>query len=190
MPTKAIASGGIGPLEDGDYWRRVRIVMEGTFWETFDYRWNFAPENDSFNTIGLDEFWVGDNKLPLIGTVRAGHVKTPMGLEGDMTSSSRAMTFMERSSYSEAIELNQNFGTGIWFGNTFLDDRGTWSAAAFRPDNGNSSDFFGTGLWGLQGRITGLPLYEDEGRHLLHLGLSGGWRNGTNSSPTRRAPIM
>ena len=71
-----------------------------------------------FSTSGLDEFWVGDNKLPVIGTIRVGHVKTPMGLEGDMTSSSRCMTFMERSSYSEAIELNQNFGTGLWFGNS------------------------------------------------------------------------
>jgi phosphate-selective porin OprO and OprP len=171
-----------GQLSDGDYWRRVRLVMEGTFWETFEYRWNYAPENNSFNTIGLDEFWVGVNKLPGVGTVRVGHVKDPMGLEGDMVSSSRCMTFMERSCYSEAIELNQNFVTGMWFGNTYLDDRGTWSAAAFRPDNANSSDFFGTGQWGMQARVTALPLYEDEGRHLLHLGLSGGWRNGTGTS--------
>ena len=44
-PVKAVA-GGIGPLNDGDYWRRLRIVMEGTFWETFEYRWNFALENN------------------------------------------------------------------------------------------------------------------------------------------------
>ena len=174
---QGVASGGVGPLEDGEYWRRIRIVMEGNFWETFEYRWNFAPETGSFNTMGLDEFWIGDNKLPVIGTVRVGHVKDSIGLEGDMTSSSRCMTFMERSIYSEAIDLNQNFVTGIWFGNSYLDDRIEWSAVAFRPDNGNSSDFFGTGEWGAQARITGLPLYEDEGRHLLHLGLSGGWRN-------------
>ncbi len=174
---------GIGPLSDGDYWRRVRLVMEGNFWETFEYRWNYAPENNSFNTIGLDEFWVGDNKIPVIGTVRVGHVKSPIGLEGDMTSSSRCMTFMERSCYSESIELNQNFVTGIWFGNTAFDDRVFWSAAAFRPDNANSSDYFGTGQWGWQARTTCLPIYEDEGRHLLHLGLSFGWRDGTASSP-------
>ena len=64
--------------------------MEGTFWETYEYRFNYAPENNSFNTVGLDEMWVGVNKLPLIGTMRVGHVKIPMGFEGDMTSSSRA----------------------------------------------------------------------------------------------------
>ena len=35
----------------------------------------------------------------------------------------------------------------------------------------------------MQGRLTGLPIYEDEGRDLLHLGLSGGWRSGTANSP-------
>jgi phosphate-selective porin OprO and OprP len=182
--SQGVGAGGIGTLEDGDYWRRLRIVMEGTFWETFEYRWNWALENDQFSTIGLDEMWVGVNKLPVIGTIRLGHVKTPMGLEGDMTGSSRAMTFMERSAYSESIELNENFGAGIWFSNTYANERGTWSFFAFRPDTNNdgaSGDFFGTGQWGLQGRITGLPLYEDEGRHLLHLGLSAGWRNGNNA---------
>ena len=123
--------------------------------------------------------WVQTN-IPVIGTVRVGHVKNPMGLEGDMTASSRCMTFMERSSYSEAIELNQNFVTGIWFSNNYFDQRMTWAAAAFRPDQAASTGaFFGDGQSGVQARLTGLPLYEDEGRHLLHLGISGGWRNGT-----------
>src|SRR5205807_8683991 len=125
------------------------------------------------------------NNVPFIGTVRVGHVKTPMGFEADMAASSRTMTFMERSSYSEAIELNQNFVTGIWFSNNFLEERATYTAAMFRQDLGSSTGaFFGDGQYGWQGRVTGLPLYECEGRHLLHLGLSGGWRNGTNNLAT------
>ena len=96
------------------YFRRIRPFAEGTFWDTGEYRLILALENNQFNTSGLDEFWVGQTNLPVVGTVRVGHVKTPMGLEGDMTASSRCMTFMERSSYSEAIELNQNFVTGVW----------------------------------------------------------------------------
>jgi phosphate-selective porin OprO/OprP len=179
-----VAGGGIGALSDGDSWRRLRIVQEGTFWETGEYRFNWAFENNQFSTAGLDEMWMGYNKIPLIGTVRVGHVKTPMGLEGDMVSSSRCMTFMERSSYSQAIELDQNFGTGIWFGNSFLDDNMTYSFSAFRPDtvNGASSAFYGDGQAGIQSRVTVLPFYEDEGRHMLHLGLSGGWRDGSSNS--------
>ena len=59
----------------------------------------------------------------------------------------------------------------------------TWEAAAFRPDKAAATGaFFGDDQWGLQGRITALPLYEDEGRHLLHVGLSGGWRTGGNTT--------
>jgi phosphate-selective porin OprO/OprP len=174
-----VATGGIGDLEDGEYFRRIRPFVEGTFWETGEYRLIPALENNQFSTAGLDEFWVGETRIPLIGTIRAGHVKDPMGLEGDMTASSRCMTFMERSSYSEAIELNQNFVTGVWFSNNYFDQRMTWEAAAFRPDQAASSGtFFGDGQAGVQLRLTSLPLYEDEGRHLLHLGVSGGWRDG------------
>ena len=131
------------------------------------------------------------NKIPFIGSIRMGHVKTPMGLEGDMTSSSRAMTFMERSAYSESIELNQNFITGVWFNNTYFNDRMTQQFSIFRPDQGASSGtFFGTGQWGWQGRLTGLPLYEEEGRKLLHLGISYGYRNGMNNLATSPFRLM
>jgi phosphate-selective porin OprO/OprP len=175
-----VALGGIGELEDGEYFRRIRPFAEGTFWENGEYRLIPALENNQFSTSGLDEFWVGETHIPVIGSVRVGHVKDPVGLEGDMTASSRCMTFMERSSYSEAIELNQNFVTGIWFSNNYFDQRMTCTAAAFRPDQAASSGvFFGDGQSGVQFRLTGLPLYEDEGRHLLHLGISSGWRDGT-----------
>ena len=177
--------GGIGPLQDGTFFRRIRPYIEGTFWDVLEYRLILAAENDQFSTEGLDEFWFGVNKIPFIGTMRMGHVKTPMGLEADMTASSRCMTFMERSAYSEAIELNQNFITGIWFNQSYFDDRMSQQFAIFRPDQGASSGaFFGTGQWGWQGRLTGLPLYEEEGRKLLHLGISYGYRNGMNTLAT------
>jgi phosphate-selective porin OprO/OprP len=184
-PKQGVASGaplgGIGDLQDGTYFRRIRPFLEGTLWEVGEYRLNLALENTQFSLTGLDEFWVGINQIPGVGTVRLGHVKTPMGLEADMTASSRTMTFLERSSYSEAIELNQNFVTGVWLGNTYLDQRTSYQFAMFRPDQGASSGtFFGDGQWGWQGRLTGLPIYECDGRHLLHCGLSGGFRNGTN----------
>ena len=174
-------SGGIGQMEDGTYWRRIRPFIEGTFWETCEYRFNLALENNQYSTAGLDEFFIGVHNLPLVGTLRVGHVKNCLGLEGDMASSSRCMTFMERSSYSQAIEKDQNFVNGMWLGNTWLDDRVFGSFVVARPDNGSSGDFFGTGEYLVQTRWTGLPLYEDEGRHLLHLGIAGGWQNGTNS---------
>jgi phosphate-selective porin OprO/OprP len=189
-----VALGGIGnptnvSLQDGTFFRRLRLMTDGNFYDNFEYTLIYAFENDQFSTIGLDEFWVGMKDVPFIGTVRLGHVKTPMGLEADMSASSRTMTFLERSSYSEAIELNQNFVTGLWLSNNYLDQRATWSFAAFRADQGASSGvFFGDGQYGLQGRVTALPIYECDGRHLMHVGLSGGWRDNANNlanSPQR-----
>ncbi|HEV3415795.1 MAG TPA: porin [Pirellulales bacterium] len=180
-----VALGGIGDLEDGEYFRRIRLFFEGNFWENGEYRLIPAFENDQFSTVGLDEFWVGATSLPVVGTVHIGHVKNAIGLEGDMSSSSRCMTFMERSAYSEAIELNQNFVTGIQLSDNYLDQRVTWQAVAFRPDNGSSSGvFFGDGQSGVQARLTALPVYENEGRDLLHFGVSGGFRDGTTNNAT------
>ncbi len=182
-PANGPNDGGLGELADGEYFRRLRPFAEGTFWETGEYRLILALENDTASTSGLDEFWVGQHDIPLLGTCRVGHVKTPMGLEGDMTASSRCMTFMERSSYSEAIELNQNFVTGIWFSNCFLDQHATATFSLARPDyKAATGEFFGDGEYAAQGRLTALPIYEDEGRQLLHFGLSAGYRNGTNNN--------
>src|SRR5204863_9288301 len=164
-------------------------MLDGGLWEQFEYLFVFAFENDQFLTNGLDEFWMGIKDVPYIGTVRVGHLKNAIGLEADMASSSRTMTFLERSAYSEAIELNQNFVTGIWVGNNYFDQRATWSGTAFRSDPGSSTGaVFGDGQWGTQGRLTALPVWEDDGRCWTHVGISGGWRNGTNNlaiSPLR-----
>jgi phosphate-selective porin OprO and OprP len=177
-----VAAGGIGNLQDGSYFRRIRLQTDGKFWENYEYTLTLAFENDQFETVGLDEFWVGATNIPLIGTARLGHVKNAIGIEADMSGSSKVMTFLERSSYSEGIELNQNFVTGLWLGNNYFDQRATWSTVLFTPDNGAASGaYFGDGQWGAQGRLTALPLYQNDGRCLLHLGLSGGWRATTNN---------
>jgi phosphate-selective porin OprO/OprP len=174
--------GGTGDFQDGTYFRRIRLMTDGNFWEQYEYTLILALENNQFTTIGLDEFWVGAKDIPGIGTARIGHVKNAIGFEADMTASSRTMTFMERSAYSESIELNQNFVTGLWLGDAWFDQRATYTFVVFRPDQASSTGvFFGDGQWGMQGRLTALPIWEDDGRCWTHVGVSGGWRNGTNN---------
>ena len=50
-----------------------------------------------------------------------------------------------------------------------------------QPVNGFYTSAFGNGNMASSTRLTFDPIYEDEGRHLMHLGLSGGWRDGTNN---------
>src|SRR5262249_54647461 len=82
-----VSAGGIGDLQDGMFFRRERLQLDGKFWENYEYNLIFAFENDQFNIIGLDEFWVGAMNIPVIGTARIGHVKNAIGLEADMTAS-------------------------------------------------------------------------------------------------------
>jgi phosphate-selective porin OprO/OprP len=177
-----VSQGGIGDLEDGTFFRRIRLQTDGAFWENYEFLLILALENNQFSTIGIADMWIGAKDIPFLGTVRIGHVKTPMGFEADMTPSPATLTFLERSAYSESIELNQNYVTGIWLGDNYLNERTTWSFAAFRQDFGGfSGAFFGDGQYGLQGRWTALPIWEDDGRCWMHVGVSGGWRANSNN---------
>ena len=140
----------------------------------------FALENIQFGTTGLDEFWVGITKVPIIGNIRAGHIKIAEGLEGDSYSSSKTMTFLEKSSITEAFY--QNFGTGLWMFNDY-NQRVFWAAEAYRQDSPTQSGTnFGDGEYAYGGRIAVLPVWENDGRCLVHLGASYFWRKAPNSN--------
>src|SRR5262249_7877654 len=96
----------IGDLEDGIFFRRIRPSWDGTAWEVMEWNCELALEQVQQSLINLDEVWVGITKIPYIGTVRVGHQKVPQGFEGDMVSSSKAMTFLERASYTDAFYQN------------------------------------------------------------------------------------
>jgi phosphate-selective porin OprO/OprP len=177
---------GIGDLEDGTFFRRNRPSFDGTAWEVVEWTCELALEQVQDSVPNFDECWVGVTKIPVIGTVRIGHVKTPQGLEGDTSSSSKAMTFLERAAYTDAFY--ENFTTGVWASNNYLDQRVTWEAEAYRQDNPrtNSAADFGDGAYGYTARLTALPLYECEGRQLLHLGVSGTFRD---NEPSDTPPV-
>jgi phosphate-selective porin OprO/OprP len=171
------APAGIGDLQDGAFFRRNRPSFDGTAWEVVEWTCELALEQVQDSVPNFDEMWVGVTKLPFIGSVRIGHLKTPQGLEGDTSSSSKAMTFLERAAYTDAFY--ENFSTGLWTSNNFFDQRMTYEAEIYRQDNPrtNSAADFGDGAFGYTGRMTFLPIYECEGRQLLHLGVSGTYRD-------------
>lgn len=176
------ALGGIGDEQDGTSFRRMRITLEGTAWENMEYRVYIGNEVAQFGAVGLDEVWGAINGIPLLGQVRIGHIKNLWGIEADAASSSREFTFMERGAWSQGIELGQNFFTGIDFNNWFLNERATYAVGVGRTDiSGNTGILYGDGQWMAQARLTCLPIYEANGRQLLHLGVSAGYRQGTNN---------
>ena len=174
----------VGDLQDGTFFRRIRIFMDGSAWQVFEWTLIFAVEQVKEGIPNLSEFWVGEKDIPWVGRARVGQLRLPQGLEGDTSASSRAMTFMEASPMTDAFY--QRFGTGVWALNTMLDERATWSAMAYRQTQAlhdNNGADFGDGKYAVAGRLTCLPLYEHDGRCLLHLGVSGNWRKAENADP-------
>lgn len=180
--------GGIGPNPDSMQIRRARITIDGTFYEVFDFKTEFefanflvpaAPTTQApvANSPGFTDFWLQWKKLPVVGHVRAGNQKEPLGMEHMM--SYKATDFNERSYLQDMVfgPFNNGFNPGISVFNFSEDQRFTWAIGGF----GNNSDPWGYSIgddWALTGRLTYLLAYDEpsNGRYLWEVGGYGSVR--------------
>lgn len=168
------AGEGVGAFDDGSFFRRVRVRADGTAYGNVEFvsEVNF----EQLNYITYDHMWAGLKDVPYLGTVRVGQHKVPQGLE--MMASDYHLTFLQdRSVLSEAIWTL--FGQGVFLANNYLDQHvsAQFMAHRIQPTGFYTSDF-GDGNYAATGRVTGTPLYEDDGRYLVHLGASYQFRTG------------
>jgi phosphate-selective porin OprO/OprP len=114
--------------------------------------------------------------LPFLETVRIGQMHVPFGLEA--YTSSRWVETLERSPLFDAFY--QEFAPGIFVDKTFLDQRITTQHMFHRIDNFSQFNgaSFGDGKYAYSGRVSALPVYEDDGRCLMHLGIAYQIRKG------------
>jgi len=162
---------GNGPLlRDGAEIRRGRIYIAGLLYELvkFKLQLEFSSGEAHFESA-----YLGLTNLPYLGTILVGHMKEPIGLEN--LTSSRFITFIERSLPRDAFTPDYNLGVMIQ--NHFA-KRLTYALGVFRQTD---STGFGTGdnEYNVTGRLTGLPLYQDGGKILIHLGGAFSYRNPT-----------
>ena len=186
-PNQAPNKGGLDPrLSDTVNFRRARFRIEGRMYEVYDW----AAEYDFVNQINVNnevypterdtgpltavtDLWLQVRELPILGTVRVGNQKDPYGYEH--LTSSRWLNFMERSYAQDAFEgpFNNGFLPGIQILNNNEEGDIAWQVGEFK----NTSNPFGfsnsSGGSQTVGRLVYLPVFEDEGRKLVHLGLSG-----------------
>lgn len=112
-------------------------------------------------------------EVPVLGIVRVGNQKDPYGYEH--LTSSRWLNFMERSFSQDAFEgsFNNGFAPGVQILNNNEEGNLAWQVGEFK----NVSNPFGfsnsSGGSMTVGRLVYLPVFEDEGRKLMHLGISG-----------------
>src|SRR6516165_1133923 len=84
------------------------------------------------------------------------------------------LSFMERPDNNDAFyaPFDNGFSLGITAQNWIESERLTWRYGLFQP----TTNVFGVALnkYSVGSRITALPWYDDDGAHLIHLGL-GYW---------------
>jgi phosphate-selective porin OprO/OprP len=145
--------------------RRARLYMQGTLYDSVEFKTQF---DFAGGEVEPKDIYLGLKGIPYIGRIRVGHLKEPVSLE-QMTST-KYITFMERS-LMDALIPGRNLGVSI-FDNP-LNDRLGWSFGFYRDVNDEISDGFSDqDKYNLAVRLRGLPWYAEEGRKLLHLGLS------------------
>lgn len=175
-------AGGTGTIGDSINMRRARLRVDGTFYEVIDW----AAEYDFVNTAAVataadgvlpfpvpTDLWVTLTHLPVVGNFRVGNFKDPISFEH--LTSSRWLNFLERSPGFDAIfgRFTNGFVPGAMFFNWNESERMTWALGAFK----NNTNPFGFGVGGgeymLEGRLTALPVFDADGRYLIHAGISG-----------------
>ena len=170
--TRAAVETGSTRIEDGTELRRARIELSGEVAERTE--WALGMDFGS-GTTNFRNVYVGLKDLPF-GNVRAGQFKEPYGLE--QITSSNSEVFTERSLMNALVPA---FNAGFMLYDDFANERATWAVGTFRtaPDTGEVSK--GDGEWAVTGRVTGLPVYSDDGRDYVRLGAAFSRRSPMNS---------
>ncbi len=192
--------GGIGNVRDAVNFRRARFDFGGTFYKNID----FLMEFDFINTVNVDpkfdtlpvntpvptDLWVTFKELPFVGNLRIGNLKPPISFEH--LTSSRFLNFMERSMSFDAFIENQNngFEPGAMIFDTALEERATWALGVFKNTRSIFGWNVGDGEYDVTGRITALPLYENEGEMLVHVGLGASHRDLDDDVDRIRARLL
>ncbi len=159
-------------LNDGTEIRRGRLGVKGTMWKVWDYKfeYDFAGNGsikDAFIAYKGLEGYIG---VPL--EIKAGNFKENFGLE--RMTSSRYITFMERSLATDAFAPDRNLGAAInSYGNVLS---GGWSAAVgVFGNNVNATNQQGDERWGSSGRVTFAPIATKT--KVVHIAGSAEYRN-------------
>jgi phosphate-selective porin OprO/OprP len=157
--SRQIGEGGTGTL-----FRRARLSFEGT---VYDYGIFKAEYDFADGETALKDVWVGLQDIPWIERIRIGHMKEPFSLEQMM--SSKSITFVERP-LSDALVPARN--TGLMIDRNFLGERIYFGVGGFANTNDSGTAFQNDSNYNVTARLTGVPIYSDDGGQILHLGLN------------------
>jgi phosphate-selective porin OprO/OprP len=151
-------------IGNGTEFRRARLYIQGDIYQNIQFKaeYDFAGSEVAFKDV-----YIQLKEVPFFGSLTVGHFKEPFSLE-ELTSS-RYITFMERSLGIEAFVPSRN--TGFMLSNAVFEERATWAVGAFRDVDDTGDGFGRDSPYNVTARLTALPWYMDEAQ-LMHLGFS------------------
>ena len=126
-----------------------------------------TPLTNDVDPTGLTRFtqdWIGVNKLPVIGTFRAGHQREWVTFNN--TSAAADLPFMERPLAWNAFVSPFNFESGYTIQRNYLNERAYSWFGIFKDDTLIGGNATGAGNWSYSGKVTCLPVW----RRRQHLG--------------------
>jgi phosphate-selective porin OprO/OprP len=157
----------IGGEGHGTEFRRARLFFSGTVYDRVVFKANYEFASTGDGEVRLKDAYIGLKNVWSLDKVLVGHMKESFSL--DSLTSSKHITFMERA-LTETFSPGRN--TGFAIHDTVLDKRVLLQAGAFKEANSSGFGFDDDGMWNLTGRVVGVPLYEDGGEKVVHLGFS------------------
>jgi phosphate-selective porin OprO/OprP len=156
--------GGVGDFAEI---RRAWVTLSGTIGKRVIYKVQVDVTGNSAGDDDRNEYlrqtFLGIRDLGPLGTVRIGYHKEPFSM--NELNSSLAIPFMERAL---PAAFAPSYNPGISSQNHAFNRRMSWQFGLYQYTGADDSD----ARLDLTGRITALPVYADEGRTLLHLGIS------------------
>ena len=150
--------------------RRTYLYLTAELFETVDVK----IEVNFTGPDSLQDLYLRIKKIPVIGNVKIGYFNEPISLEH--LTSNKYITFLERG-LPNALAPDKNWGV---MAHNHVNDRATWQVGVFKSFQSNAFSRWGSSNDGqavaVTGRVTWLPVYENEGRRLVHLGAWGSVR--------------
>jgi phosphate-selective porin OprO/OprP len=180
--TPSGSTSGIGGAS-ATFIRRARIRLDGDIFDQFDYMIEYDLANasndtgngqpPSFGSItgspAPTNIWMQVRDVPFFGNVRFGNQVKPIGFSNQVYQG--WLPFIERADNWDAFQGadDNGFSIGLTARNHTDNERITWQYGVYRP----LVNVFGVALnkmqWG--GRVTALPVFEEDGRVLIHIGM-------------------
>ena len=154
------------------------LTITGNGFDSFDYKMEVSFDSPAMsysaptsrNGVWLTDNWVGVKNLPLFGYVRVGHFKPEMGM--GVPTSTLHTPLMTVSAPESSAAFSYSRRVGIASEHTFDNDRIRLFYGLFQEGAANADRFIITDGQGaiFNTRLTATPVFENEGRKVVHIG--------------------